>query len=119
MNKQPKLIDELITDMKSKVAKIARERDETTDADRFMYLDGKESVLRYYITELESGKFSDPIHLPIIKPGDKVRIINTADHRYINQEAIVKEVDPAPPGCAKLEGISRYWLLSSLEVSHD
>lgn len=63
---------------------------------------------------------ADTIPLPTINPGDKVRIINTADHRYINQEAIVKEVDPAPPGCAKLEGISRYWLLSSLEVvSHE
>lgn len=69
---------------------------------------------------INQGTFDpDPIP-PTIKPGDKVRIINTADHRYINQEAIVKEVDPAPPGCAKLEGISRYWLLSSLEVvSHD
>ncbi|RRJ62426.1 hypothetical protein EHV15_05275 [Paenibacillus oralis] len=85
MNKQPKLIDELITDMKSKAAKIARERDETTDADRFMYLDGKESVLRYYITELESGKFSDPIPLPTIKPKDWVR------HRSIRTKGFVIE----------------------------
>lgn len=110
MNKQPICAEKLLKWLES---------DDRAEA---FWIDGLDSTVAFdnLSDAIDAGELApDPIPLPTIKPGDKVRIINTADHRYINQEAIVKEVDPAPPGCAKLEGISRYWLLSSLEVSHD
>lgn len=109
-----RLIDGLITDMKLKAAKIAKERDETADADRFMYLDGKESVLRYYITELESGKFSDPIPLPTIKPGDKVR------HGYYGLGKVQEALDSKHVIVKYYSGeICVITNVIDLEVSHD
>lgn len=68
--------------------------------------------------DIEKGVFdySDPIPLPTIKPGDKVRIIDFTNKSFIGCEAIVERIVEAPPGCAKLKDIAGYWLLSNLEV---
>lgn len=114
MNNQSRMID---ADKLLEWLKIREEEAYVNATQTFSpsFFKGKADAFNDVAEHLNSGRF-DPIPLPTIKPGDKVRIIDTADNRYINQEAIVKEINPAPPGCTKLEGISRYWLLSSLEV---
>ncbi|WMT42828.1 hypothetical protein RE628_11375 [Paenibacillus sp. D2_2] len=70
--------------------------------------------------KIADGDFDpDPLPLPTIKPGDKVRIIDAMEHSFIGKEDIVTSISGSAPYSARLKESLGDWPLSSLEVSHD
>lgn len=67
--------------------------------------------------EISAGKFdpdTSPAHT--IKPGDKVRILDAMDPKYIGRVTTVVKTNLSSPFSARLKDPSGWWMFSSLEV---
>lgn len=118
MNNQVKLIDEtkLLGRLKKELEFCTKEKFNKKNT-RF-YL-GRETVLTDIIRQIESGDYyyvPDTPPVPTIKPGNKVRITDAMDRRYIGMESTVERVSKYSPINVKLKDIAGDWPLSSLEV---
>lgn len=100
---------------------ISKEQSVTQDTDRWQYLNGEYYFIKELLVLINYSKFApDPIPLPTIKPGDKVR--------YLGQE--FNHIDTAKVDHLRVHTFGTYAFikhdgeyytvpLNHLEVSHD
>lgn len=90
------------------------------DADKLLdqaRVGGNVTTYSELVEWIESGVLApDPVPLPTIKQGDKVRILDAMDPKYIGRETTVVKVNLNSPFSARLENPSGWWMFSSLEV---